>query len=63
MALTYASYREYFKLYPEIQDSVAVNRTIILLSNIYVIFCRAVQRTGVKDRHIKFTLLAGTHFH
>ena len=63
MALTYASYREYFKLYPEIQDLVAVNRTIILLSNIYVILCRAVKRTGVKDSHIKFTLLAGTHFH
>ena len=33
--LTYASYREHFKLYPEIQDSVAINKTIILLSNYY----------------------------
>ena len=59
--LTYASYREHFKLYPEIQDSVPVNKTIILLSNIDVILCRAVRRTGVKDIHIKFTLPAGTH--
>ena len=59
--MTYASYREQFKPYPGIQDSVAVNKTIILLSNIDVILYRAVQRTGVKDRHIKFTLRASTH--
>ena len=63
MALTYASNKKYFKLCPEIQDSVAVNRRIILQSNIYVILCGEVKRTGVKDSHIKFTLLAGTHFH
>ena len=59
--LTYASYREHFKLYPEIQDSVTVNKTIILLSSIYVILCRAVQRTSVKDRYKNFSLPAGTH--
>ena len=59
--MTYASYREHFKVYPEIQDLLSVEKKTIFLSKIDFILCRAVRRTDVKGRHIKFTLAAGTH--
>ena len=67
--LTYISYKEHFKLYTEIYDSIAVNncqiglarKDIILLSDIAVILYKAGLRTDVEDRHIKLTLSAGAH--
>ena len=63
------SYKEHFKLYTKIHDSIAVNscqielarKDIILLSNIALILYRAVSGTDMEDRHIKFALSAGPH--
>ena len=66
--MTYTLHKEYFQLYAEIQDSVAVNscqaskKYIALLSDTAVILCGRGSRTGVKDRYVKFTLSADTYF-
>ena len=65
---TYISYKEKFELYIEIHHPVAVStfpikllRKNILLSDAAVILYKAGSRKDIEDRHIKFTLSAGTY--
>ena len=68
--LTCTLYKEHHDLYSEIQGSIAVNgcqvglvqKSIILLSKVYIIVYKAGKRTGVENtKFISFNLLAGTY--
>ena len=68
--LTYTLYKEHCELYIEIHGSISVNscqielawKSIILLSNVSVIFYKDGSHTGMENnKFMHFNLLAGTY--
>ena len=68
--MTYTLYKEHCELYTEIHGSVVVNscqielaqKDIILLSNAFIIVCKAGKCTGVENnKFIHFNLSVGTY--